>query len=201
MERSRCIRKLKAAWDRLTADVAHCLVNGRYLAHHAAAVHVEDSRLPVSPRRLFKSCEVRRGRVDRPTAPLGAAQTARSMSIRIDMPMSEAALRDRQCASACNEIGSATHHLSQMTRVAPPRHGSRRGHRRSGVVPPPHSLDLMSTRSNDYRHGDDGDPFGGDSFVCHNVELCAVTNDLGPGPAGGKPSFRGAPRRGSSADR
>src|SRR5258708_12515756 len=65
-------------------------VNGRYLAHHAAAVHVEDRGYQFSDG-VYEVCEVRSGRVIDQRRHL--ARLRRSLNeLRIDMPMSGAAL-------------------------------------------------------------------------------------------------------------
>src|SRR5260370_3226006 len=65
-------------------------VNGRSLAHHAAAVHVEDRGYQFSDG-VYEVCEVRSGRVIDQRRHL--ARLRRSLNeLRIDMPMSEAAL-------------------------------------------------------------------------------------------------------------
>ena len=65
-------------------------VNGRYLPHRAAAVHVEDRGYQFSDG-VYEVCEVRGARVIDQRRHL--ARLRRSLDeLRIDMPMSEAAL-------------------------------------------------------------------------------------------------------------
>src|SRR5262249_12731610 len=72
-------------------------VNGRYLSHQAAAVHVEDRGYQFSDG-VYEVCEVRDGRVIDQRRHL--ARLKRSLDeLRIDLPMSEAALATvmREC--------------------------------------------------------------------------------------------------------
>jgi D-alanine transaminase len=79
-------------------------VNGRYLPHRAAAVHVEDRGYQFSDG-VYEVCEVRGARVIDQRRHL--ARLRRSLDeLRIDMPMSEAALAI--VLRECGGTGSAT---------------------------------------------------------------------------------------------
>ena len=118
-------------------------VNGRYLAHHAAAVHVEDRGYQFSDG-VYEVCEVRRGRVIDQRRHL--ARLRRSLNeLRIDMPMSEAALGIvmRECMQR-NRVRDGIIYL-QMTRgVARRDHGFPPAGTRPSVVVTAHSLDVVA---------------------------------------------------------
>src|SRR5258707_3601518 len=115
-------------------------VNVRYLAHHAAAVHVEARGYQFSDG-VYEVCEVRRGRVIDQRRHL--ARLRRSLNeLRIDMPMSEAALGIvmRECMQR-NRVRDGIIYL-QMTRgVARRDHGFPPAGTRPSVVGTAHSLD------------------------------------------------------------
>src|SRR5260370_6047212 len=117
-------------------------VNGRSLAHHAAAVHVEDRGYQFSDG-VYEVCEVRSGRVIDQRRHL--ARLRRSLNeLRIDMPMSEAALGIvmRECMQR-NRVRDGIIYL-QMTRGV-----ARRDHGFPPAGPPPrvvvtaHSPDIL----------------------------------------------------------
>src|SRR5262245_65824187 len=96
-------------------------VNGRYLPHRAAAVHVEDRGYQFSDG-VYEVCEVRCARVIDQRRHL--ARLRRSLDeLHIDMPMSEAALAIvlRECMRR-NRVSDGIIYLQLTRGVARRRH-------------------------------------------------------------------------------
>src|SRR5213080_3567475 len=91
-------------------------VNGRYLPHQAAAVHVEDRGYQFSDG-VYEVCEVRDGCVIDQRRHL--ARLKRSLDeLRIDMPMAEAALATASSISRSRAAWrAATMHSRRRARV------------------------------------------------------------------------------------
>src|SRR5258708_31621899 len=122
-------------------------VNGRYVAHRAAAVHVEDRGYQFSDG-VYEVCEVRSGRVIDQRRHL--ARLRRSLNeLRIDMPMSEAALGIvmRECMQR-NRVRDGIIYL-QMTRgVARRAHGFPPAGPRANRRVTPHITDVVANEEN-----------------------------------------------------
>src|SRR5215472_12394377 len=118
-------------------------VNGRYLPHRAAAVHVEDRGYQFSDG-VYEVCEVRGARVIDQRRHL--ARLRRSLDeLRIDMPMSEAALAIvlRECMRR-NRVSDGIIYLQITRGVARRDHGFPPTGTRPSVVVTAHSLDALA---------------------------------------------------------
>src|SRR5262249_23083815 len=118
-------------------------VNGRYLPHRAAAVHVEDRGYQFSDG-VYEVCEVRGARVIDQRRHLGRLR--RSLDeLRIDMPMSEAALAIvlRECMRR-NRVSDGIIYLQITRGVARRDHGFPPTGTRPSVVVTAHSLDALA---------------------------------------------------------
>ena len=118
-------------------------VNGRYVAHHAAAVHVEDRGYQFSDG-VYEVCEVRGGRLIDQRRHL--ARLRRSLDeLRIDMPMSDAALTVvmRECMRQ-NRVHDGIVYLQITRGVARRDHGFPPPGTRPSVVVTAHGLDVVA---------------------------------------------------------
>jgi D-alanine transaminase len=117
-------------------------VNGRYLPHQAAAVHVEDRGYQFSDG-VYEVCEVRDGRVIDQRRHL--ARLKRSLDeLRIDLPMSEAALATvmRECVRR-NRVRDGIIYLQITRGVARRDHAFPPPGTRPSVVITAHGLDAV----------------------------------------------------------
>ena len=117
-------------------------VNGRYLPQRAAAVHVEDRGYQFSDG-VYEVCEVRGGRIIDQRRHL--ARLKRSLQeLRIEMPMSEAALAIvmRECIRR-NRVRDGIIYLQITRGVAPRDHGFPPPGTRPSVVVTAHGIDVV----------------------------------------------------------
>ena len=117
-------------------------VNGRYLPHQAAAVHVEDRGYQFSDG-VYEVCEVRGGRIIDERRHL--ARLKRSLDeLRIDMPMAEAALATvmRECVWR-NRVRDGIIYLQITRGVARRDHAFPPPGTRPSVVITAHGLDVV----------------------------------------------------------
>jgi D-alanine transaminase len=117
-------------------------VNGRYLPHQAAAVHVEDRGYQFSDG-VYEVCEVRDGCVIDQRRHL--ARLKRSLDeLRIDMPMSEAALATvmRECVRR-NRVRDGIIYLQITRGVARRDHAFPPAGTRPSIVITAHGLDVV----------------------------------------------------------
>jgi len=118
-------------------------VNGRYLAHHTAAIHVEDRGYQFSDG-VYEVCEVRGARVIDQRRHL--ARLKRSLDeLRMDMPMPEAALTVviRECMRR-NRVRDGIIYLQITRGVARRDHGFPPPGTRPSVVVTTHSIDVAA---------------------------------------------------------
>ena len=118
-------------------------VNGRYLAHHTAAVHVEDRGYQFSDG-VYEVCEVRGARLIDQRRHL--ARLKRSLDeLRMDMPMPEAALAVvmRECMRR-NRLRDGIIYLQITRGVARRDHGFPPPGTRPSVVVTTHSIDVAA---------------------------------------------------------
>ena len=118
-------------------------VNGRYLAHHTAAIHVEDRGYQFSDG-VYEVCEVRDARVIDQRRHL--ARLKRSLDeLRMDMPMPEAALAVvmRECMRR-NRLRDGIIYLQITRGVARRDHGFPPPGTRPSVVVTAHSIDVAA---------------------------------------------------------
>src|SRR5262245_36481788 len=118
-------------------------VNGRYLPQHAAAVHVEDRGYQFSDG-VFEVCEVREGHII--DARRHVARLKRSLDeLRIDMPMSEAALAVvlRECMRR-NRVRDGIIYLQITRGVARRDHGFPPPGTRPSIVVTAHGIDVVA---------------------------------------------------------
>ena len=116
-------------------------VNGRYLPHGAATVHVEDRGYQFSDG-VYEVCEVRGGSIIDQRRHL--ARLKRSLhGLRIEMPMSEAALAIvmRECMRR-NRVRDGLIYLQITRGVAPRDHGFPPPGTRPSVVVTAHGMDV-----------------------------------------------------------
>jgi D-alanine transaminase len=116
-------------------------VNGRYLPQRAAAVHVEDRGYQFSDG-VYEVCEVRGGRIIDQRRHL--ARLKRSLQeLRIEMPMSEAALAIvmRECIRR-NRVRDGIIYLQITRGVAPRDHSFPPPETRPSVVVTAHGIDI-----------------------------------------------------------
>ena len=117
-------------------------VNGRYLPQRAAAVHVEDRGYQFSDG-VYEVCEVRGGCTIDQRRHL--ARLKRSLQeLRIEMPMSEAALAIvmRECIRR-NRVHDGIIYLQITRGVAPRDHGFPPPGTRPSVVVTAHGIDVV----------------------------------------------------------
>jgi D-alanine transaminase len=117
-------------------------VNGRYLPHGAATVHVEDRGYQFSDG-VYEVCEVRGGSIIDQRRHL--ARLKRSLNeLRIEMPMSEAALAIvmRECARR-NRVRDGIIYLQITRGVARRDHGFPPPGTRASVVITAHGMDVV----------------------------------------------------------
>src|SRR5438445_12407974 len=118
-------------------------VNGRYLAHHTAAVHVEDGGYQFSDG-VYEVCEVRGARLIDQRRHL--ARLKRSLDeLRMDMPMPEAALAVvmRECMRR-NRVRDGIIYLQITRGVAHRDHGFPPPGTRPSIVVTTHSIDVAA---------------------------------------------------------